>query len=277
LSDKISYYFYFYLNERGKIAGIEDALLLFSNLFGSGINMALGQFQACDPLYKRETRLTLEDYKIYTVKPGNTSISLKYDRGVVFDYGFKTGTDIVVQVLNGNGIEEADESFVFDKDKYKNFMGKLSQSIGKSLSVGFFGYTGKETLTEEPDLVTSEVLMYGPNLSVNLNEKFIVNFQYMRRTDSKVYNSITGLYDDDNVTDGAFAEFIYAPKGDMSNWYFTGLLNWVDSDIAELDYKSATFHAGYMLKRNIRLVSEFSWISEQIDYGKVSVGVVAAY
>ena len=30
-------------------------------------------------------------------------------------------------------------------------------------------------------------------------------------------------------TQGGFVEVIYAPKGDMSKWYMTGLLNLVDS------------------------------------------------
>ena len=57
---------------------------------------------------------------------------------------------------------------------------------------------------------------------------------------------------------GAFAEVIYAPKGDMSKWYLTGLYNWVDSDYNELDYSSATLHAGYLLRRNMRVVGEFT-------------------
>jgi len=44
LTDHLSYYFYFYLNERGEISGVEDALLIYNNLFGSGINVSLGQW-----------------------------------------------------------------------------------------------------------------------------------------------------------------------------------------------------------------------------------------
>ena len=59
-------------------------------------------------------------------------------------------------------------------------------------------------------------------------------------------------------TSGAFAEVIYSPKGDMSKWYLTGLVNWVDSDMDDLDYSSATLHAGYLLRRNMRVVGEFT-------------------
>jgi hypothetical protein len=63
----------------------------------------------------------------------------------------------------------------------------------------------------------------------------------------------------------------------MSNWYLTGLANLVDSDLDDLDYKSATFHAGYLLRRNVRLVSEFTQVFSPGSYGKVSVGVVSAF
>jgi len=49
--------------------------------------------------------------------------NLKYDRGIIFDKGFKTGTTLVAEIINGCGIGEAAEGLLFDKDKYKNFMG----------------------------------------------------------------------------------------------------------------------------------------------------------
>ena len=58
---------------------------------------------------------------------------------------------------------------------------------------------------------------------------------------------------EDITTDGGFAEIIYSPKGDMSKWYLTGLLNIVESDADGLDYRSATLHAGYLLRRNVRI------------------------
>lgn len=277
LSEKFSYYFYFYLNERGSIAGVEDALLIYNDLLGSGVNISLGQFQACDPLYKRETRLTLEDYRIYTVKPGTSSAGLKYDRGIIFDYGLPSGTDIVFQVLNGSGIGEADDEFLFDKDKYKNIMGKVSQSFGQIISIGFFGYSGKELVTDSAITNISNIKMYGPNLTLDFSEKLILNFQYLRRTDSRVYLSSEDIFKPDIGTSGGFAEVIFSPKGDDSRWYLTGLYNWVKSDISELDYSSFTFHAGLILRRNLRLVSEFTWLDSTESYGRFSIGFVSGF
>lgn len=279
ISKKLSYYFYFYMGERGEVTGVEDAILNYHDLFGSGLNITFGQFQACDPLYKREVRLTLEDYTIYTVKPGTSDISLKYDRGFLLDYGLPTGTDLVGMVINGNGIGEAGSGYLFDKDKYKNFMLKVSQAVGHYISVGFFGYLGKEALTEDTIPHTNSMNMYGPNLSLDVNEKFIVNAQYLRRSDSEVLTDDTDalLLTEDVMTQGGFVEFIFSPKGDRSDWYLTALVNWVDSDLDYLDYTSATIHAGYLIRRNIRLVGEYTRQFSGDDYGKASIGFVAAF
>jgi hypothetical protein len=280
ISKKLSYYFYFYLAEQGHIAGVEDAFLTYSDLFGTGINISAGQFQVCDPLYKRELRLMLEDYVIYTLKPGASSMSLKYDRGIIIDYGIeKTGTGFVAEIVNGNGIDDAGGYFLFDKDKYKNFFLKGSQAIGKMFDVGLFGYYGKEALEEAPSEAVNTMFMWGPNLTFNLDERFILNVQYARRSDSDVTTgdgeSLVLLKD--VATHGGFAEFIFSPKGDMSNWYFTVLGNWVDSDMDELDYSSLSLHAGYLLRRNVRLVGEYTRQFSNDPYGKASLGIVAAF
>ena len=279
LSDKLSYYFYFLFNERGSIAGVEDAFLMYRDLFGSGISFYIGQFQASDPLFKGELRYTLEPYQIYGTTPGNSMADLKYDRGIIFERDFKTGTTVVAQILNGSGIGEAGAGNLFDNDKYKNFMGRITQSIGPNLSIGLFGYTGRELLADPgsiSDNIINELTMIGPDVSLNFGDKFVFNMQYVRRMDSQVYSE-PGLVQNDLTTDGGFVELIFSPKGDLSNWYLTGLANLVDSDLDELDYKSATFHAGYILRRNVRLVSEFTQVFSPGSYGKVSVGVVSAF
>ncbi len=278
LSDKLSYYFYFLLNERGHIAGLEDAFLMYRDLFGSGINIYMGQFQASDPLFKGELRFTLEPYKIYGVAPSGSSVDLKYDRGIMFDRGFSTGTTIIAEIVNGSGLSEASEGWIFDKDKYKNLMVKLTQDIGDFMSIGFFGYTGKEVIQEDlPAPFTSEVMMYGPDLAIDIDEKLMINLQYLWRTDSRVYTSSAEATLTDISTRGGFAEIIYAPKGDMSKWYLTGLVNYVNSDIDVLDYSSATIHAGYLLRRNVRLVAEGTRVFSGTAYTKASVGFVSGF
>jgi hypothetical protein len=279
ISRKFSYYFYFFMSEQGEIAGIEDAFITYSDLLGTGINITAGQFQVCDPLYKRELRLTLEDYRIYTLKPGTSTISLKYDRGIIVDYGIEsTGTSFVGEIVNGNGIGEHGSEFLFDKDNYKNYFIKGSQAIGKKFDVGLFGYFGKEALADSSDAATNEVLFWGPNMTFNLDEKLVINLQYARRTDSDVYTgSEESLNTEEVLTQGGFAEIIFSPKGDMSNWYLTLLGNWIGSDMDELDYSSVTLHAGYLLRRNVRLVGEYTQQFANENYGRASIGIIAAF
>ena len=81
IAKDIAYYFYFFMSEHGEVVGLEDAYVMFNNLGGSDLDIYVGQFQVSDPLFKRETRLTFEDYAVYKYAPGGSQIDLKYDRG----------------------------------------------------------------------------------------------------------------------------------------------------------------------------------------------------
>jgi hypothetical protein len=277
ISDKLSYYFYFLFNERGSVAGVEDAFLMYHDAFGTGINFYIGQFQVSDPLFKGELRLTLEPYKIYGSKPGRSTADLKYDRGIILEKDFSTGTTVIGEVLNGCGIGEASEEWLFDKDKYKSFMGRINQSVGKYLSVGFFGYSGKEVMEQNLLTAVNNLTIFGPDLTFNYDDKFILGLQYVLRKDSEVLIEGIPAPVNDIDTKGGFAELTWSPKGDMSKWYLTGLYNLVESEYDELDYSSATLHFGYLVRRNLRFVTEYTQIIDPVSYGKVSAGFVTAF
>ena len=226
----ISYYFYFFFSERGKVAGLEDAFIMFNDLVGD-LDVIVGQFQVSDPLFKGELRLTYENYRIYKSKPGLSGIDLTYDRGIMLTYGFKGGTDLVLEVLNGSGIGDSDANpgGNFDADKYKNFMGRVSQDIGDNLRVGAFGYIGKE---EGRYGMVNSLWMAGADATWT-SPKLELNLQYVERRDK---NPFFLLGAPELATRGGFAELIFLPRGDDSPWYGAGLFNWVDSDQDELDY-----------------------------------------
>jgi hypothetical protein len=254
LAKNLSYYFYFFFSEKGEIAGIEDAFVIFNNLFRSELDLYVGQFQVADPLFKREIRLPYEDYVVYGARPGDSRIDLTYDRGVMLTYGFKTGTDVTFEVVNGNGIGEGNIFSNFDDDKYKNIMLRISQDVVPAVRVGAFGYLGKE----RPEAVANSVRMLGADATLSV-KPFELNLQYMERQDTNPYFAVI-LPVEKVMTRGAFAELIYWPKGDDSRWYAAGLFNWVDSDQADLRYTSATLHYGYLLRRNMRLVLEATYV-----------------
>jgi len=280
LSERISYYFYFYMSERGEVAGVEDAFLMYNNLFGIDFDVYLGQFQVSDPLFKRELRLTLEDYRPYIARIGTSGINLTYDKGIMLTLGLETGTTIVGQIVNGNGIPEA-ENHVFDDNKHKNVLARVSQGVGEQLSIGAFGYFGKENLANsEGTEITNKANIYGPDITFAPSLMFEMNLQYVMREDSKVFRDMSSTSPMEDVqTNGAIAEIIYSPKGDQSDWYFTGLFNLVESDFDPADYKSFTIQTGYMARRNVRLAAEVSLVerNQQDPFGVFSLGFVSAF
>ena len=253
IAKNIAYYFYFFLSERGEVAGIEDAFVMFNELFGSDLDLYVGQFQISDPLFKREVRLPFEDYQIYRVTPGDSRLNLTYDRGVMLTYGFPTGTDVTFEVLNGTGIGEANVFRGFDDDPYKNVLLRVSQEVAPAFRVGAFGFLGKE----RPDETVNSVTMFGGDATLSV-KPFELNVQYVERRDTNPYFA-TILPIEKVMTRGAFAELVYLPKGDDSRWYGAGLFNWVDSDQLDLRYSAATAHVGYLLRRNVRVTAEATY------------------
>lgn len=274
LAEHFSYYFYFFLGERGDVAGMEDAFLMINDLFGAHLDLYLGQFQVSDPLFKRELRLTFEDYRIYTAKPGLSRADLTYDRGIMLTYGLPTGTDIVLEVLNGTGIGGANSFQIFDEDKYKNLFGRISQEvIPDRVRMGAFGYWGKEELAGEAGtaMFTNAFRMWGPDLTLNLGDVVELNAQYARRIDDK-----PELLRGRTETKGIVGELILTPEKDQSPWYAVALYNKVDSDMEELAYESMTGSLGWLLRRNIRLVGEYTHRLDK-KFGQAAVGIVAAF
>lgn len=273
ITKDVAYYVY-YILENGEAGKIEDAWLMFNNLFGSELDVTIGQFQVCDPIFKRELRLTRDDYFIYKVRPGASHVDLTYDRGIMLAYGFESGTDITLQIVNGSGIGEGFLDGNFDNDKYKNFMGRISQDVGEHLRLGAIGYWGKEKAFEQPefDETTNELWLLGGDATVSF-DPLEFNFQYVERNDGNPYFSPITI---DLKTRGAFAELVYRPNGDDSKWYAVGLFNWIESDQTDLNYKTLSGHLGYVLRRNIRLVGELSYDFKQ-EYAKIGVGFVTAF
>ena len=251
LYHNIGYYFYFYLSERGEVAGIEDAYVQFSKVFGSNLAIMVGQFQSSDPLMKRELRLTFEDYQIYKTKIGESGIDLTYDRGLMFVYGIEqTGTDLVAMVVNGNGKGEADSLGKFDNDNFKNFGFRIKQGIGGIASLGGFIYFGQEKYIWAAE--KNKVTYLGPDVNFTLG-KLEFTGQYLHRKDTYPFS---GAHDVE--TNGIVAEAILAPQKDKSRFYLTGLYNYVDSDLSMNDYESATLSGTYLVARNLRLTGEFT-------------------
>ncbi len=281
----IGYYFYFYLAERGEVAGIEDAYMHFDNVFNTNLDIMVGQFQTSDPLMKRELRLTYEDYKFYKTRVGVSNTDLAYDRGVMLIYSVdKTGTDITGFLVNGNGKGQAGEDRKFDQDKFKNFGLRLNQSIGEVGSIGFYYYSGEEASLTWGDQFTNKLAYYGPDFNLTVGPLELTT-QYLIREDSNpLFNDKTT----DIKTSGVIAELIFSPKLDRSRWFITALYNKINSDIDDyeqdledfgaekLAYHSATLSGTYLVSRNLRLVAEYMRDIEH-ESNRLALGIVSAF
>lgn len=268
LAKDVSYYFYFFFGERGTVAGLEDAFISFNNLFGEELDVAVGQFQVSDPLFKRELRLTLEDYQAYKVAPLSSAIDLTYDRGIMISYSLPTKTDIIIEVLNGSGIGGADAARNFDGDPFKNLFGRVSQDVTDNLRIGGFGYYGKE---EQASFVNT-VWMAGPDVTLTLGP-VEVNAQYLERRDDDP--GFTGARTTVE-TRGAMAEMIYSPDGDRSGWYGVLLYNYADISGSIMTYHSITAHYSHLLARNLRLIGEYTFDIEK-EANRFTVGFAGAF
>jgi len=270
ITKKVSYYFYFYLSEGGEVAGVEDAFLYFNDIGNIPLDLTVGQFQVSDPLYKRELRLTFEDYQIFRIRPGNSKANLTYDRGVVLNYGFDFGFDITAMLINGNGIKPAEEK-IFDSDNSKSYVLRLTQGIGP-VSIGAFAYSGKETMSDSAD-VNNNILYLGPDLNIG-TENWELVLQYLHREDDNVYFSPTDPVK--SKVDGGFAEFSLFPQGDQSRFVYTLLYNFVDSDIEEYKYHTATLSVSHLAARNLRLLAEATY-NIDTEKPKFTIGAMAAF
>jgi hypothetical protein len=267
LFKNIGYYFYFYMSERGEVAGIEDAYLHFDNVFGSNLDIMVGQFQTSDPLMKRELRLTFEDYIIYKIKVGASQTNLTYDRGLMLVYGLdRTGTEFVGQIVNGNGKEESGEDHLFDQDNRKNFGLRINQDIG-ILSLGAYIYHGNEII----EGAQNRIFYWGPDLNGSIGP-IELTAQYLERKDSN-----PGLEDRlEILTRGTVVEAIYSPKLDKSRYFITILYNEVDSDLISLNYQTMSLSTTYLLARNLRLTAEYGRDLKE-DKNRFIIGLISGF
>lgn len=281
VADGISYYMYFFLSERGEVAGLEDAYLQFTDVGGLGLDLLVGQFQVSDPLFKRELRLEYEDYQPYRVRVGDARADLTYDRGIMAAASPWEGADLSLQMVNGRGLSHATEAKQYDTDPGKNGAVRLSQAVGP-LRVGGFAYVGEEKLDGARDRIT----IWGPDATLSLGYgKLEVNLQALRRTDDNAF-FIPGVAED-AVVDAGFAEVIWMPAGPQGRLALTGLYNIVRADAPLFtirqgetallqEYESAAAGASWLLRRNVRLVAEAAWDLER-EQARFTIGAATAF
>lgn len=264
LGKKLSYYIYFLLAERGAVAGVEDAFLYWNDMFDAPVDLAVGQFQVSDPMFKRELRLEVLDYAIYKVLVGLQPANLTYDRGFMAIANV-AGFTITGTVINGDGVPEANDLLRYDNDANKNLFGHISRDLGRHARVGLMGYSGHQ----DGDAYgapgqSNAITMWGADATLGAG-LLQLNLQYIARTDTEA-DFIPGEATVD--TKGGFAEVLARPPG--SRWYGYGLYNYIEASAPVLnvktgaplgleEYESIAFGGGYLVYRNFRLFGEYGY------------------
>jgi len=279
IADRLSYYLYFFMSERGEVAGLEDAYLQYTDIAGSGVSVLAGQFQVSDPLFKRELRLEYEDYAAYRVRVGDARADLTYDRGAMLLWSPWSDGDLALMVVNGRGLDESGPTRQYDADDGKSLAARYSQGLGP-LRVGGFGYWGRESA----DGFDSDVVIWGPDLTWSPRMDLEFNVQYLRRTDDNPFYLPAGA---DATVDAGFAELIWMPQGPTGRWAVSGLYNLVRADrpvfsvrLGEAalleEYESLTGSVSWLYRRNVRVIGEVNWLMEP-DRARFVVGAMTGF
>lgn len=295
VADKVSYYLYFLMSERGEVAGLEDAYLQFTDIAGSGVSLMVGQFQVSDPLFKRELRLQYEDYQPYRVRVGQASADLTYDRGFMALYSPWTGGDLTVEIVSGRGLVAASDSRQFDADNGKSAILRFSQELGP-VRLGAFGYRGSERNSG----VRNTISVFGPDATVALGSVGEVNAQFLRRTDRDPFfgscnasSPCPGGVTTSMSTEvrSGFAEATFWPQGPTGRVFVSTLFNWIEADrpIVSLrlgeqsqgpgylsKYRTAAAGLHYLYRRNVRMMGELDWDLER-EQARLILGTMVAF
>lgn len=295
IADKMSYYLYFLLGERGEVGGLEDAYVQFTDVAESGVSLIVGQFQVSDPLFKREVRLEYEDYQPYRVRVGLATADLTYDRGLMALWSPREGTDLSVQLIAGRGLNAASANRQFDGDDAKSTMVRLSQDVG-TIRLGAFAYRGYEVEAG----ATNTISMWGPDATVPLGSVGELNASFVQRVDRDPFYGTCSVGNPcpGNATvpfgttvNSGFAEALFWPQGQTGRLFFTALYNWIDSDRPVVSlrlgeqgqgdgylstYRTASAGVHYLFKRNVRMMSEWGWDFER-EQVRMVVGTMLAF
>ncbi len=263
ISKSISYYTYFLLSEEGKV-GLEDGYLSFNNVFNLPLSIVFGQYRVSDPIKPSELRMTFEDYKIYKFKVGESSANLSYDRGIMATLTTKIGTEIVLQIVNGSGIDTPE---VFDNDNYKNISWRIAQSF-ENLKIGLTGYLGKE----EKNGNFNNLSYLGPDIKIK-TPKIQAIIQFLQRWDT---NPLFQKEGKKLRSEAWLGEIIFSPYGENGRLFFVFLYNRLRSQFNPIDYQRATFNVSYLIRRNLKWMNEFSYDMDG-DKNKFATGFVVAF
>ncbi len=283
LSERISFYFYGILAEKGENGTVivEDAWFSYSSIFDTGIDFMIGQFQISDLMFPRELRLTFQDYMIYRMA------GITYDRGVIFSKSLDT-LSFDLGLVNGNGIEDnlkinspgyKRPDHMFDNDRKKTIFGRVGVDIG-GISAGFFGLYGKHKTKKTTNAGTdsgnryADKKIYGIDISGNIEDRVYYFFQYLYNDWGKYFDDTPGR---SYKWGGIFAgvDYIFSDRVVLSalyNFADAGDFDGTSTVYEGININTITLTYSYYFMRNVKGIIEATYDFQSKDSDPDFVG-----
>jgi hypothetical protein len=267
LSDHISYYFYAIFAEKGQNGEtkVEDAWVSHDDLFGSGFDMQLGQFQISDLMFPREVRLPFQDFVLYR------AADVTYQRGIISGKNLGESVRLDVGFVNGNGVDAAFDlntpgfqrpDNLFDNDSSKTGFARVGIGLGTT-TLGVFGLSGKQRNAEGPAGTATgsrktDKRIFGLDVSGSVGGN---RYWYAQA----LWNKWEGFLDPavDYRWWGLFGGIDYIRN---DRWAYSLLYNYMDADDFEntntifegIEMNTVTLAATYYFMRNVKGVIELN-------------------
>lgn len=258
LADELSYYFSAAFAERGANGEVEitDAWLRYDDPFGPGTAVLFGQFAPGDLMFRRNERLTFQDFLV------NGMAGLTYDRGLLFvtdEYAWSLAAGLV----NGNGNKAnaavnspgaARPDRAFDNNTGKSLFVRLGLESAR-LRTGLFALSGDQLALDGATTTTRYVT--GGDVSGDIDERIFwyaaaLWNQWLDFDGSRTYTWWGGYAGMDYLAGEHYAVSL------LYNYIDAGDFAGADNIYAGLAADSITTTLSYYLRRNVRLLFEIN-------------------
>ncbi|MDX1812690.1 MAG: hypothetical protein R3240_12115, partial [Gammaproteobacteria bacterium] len=272
LSDQLTYYFAAIMAEKGENGTIiiDDAWLQYDNAFNTGLGVTFGQFQLSDFMFPRETRLTFQDFLVFSMA------DITYERGgiVSTDVG---PLSVSIGAANGNGTESQTYNLnsagykrpdrTFDNNRNKKLFGFLGTTVS-GVDLGLFASAGNKQ-------GQGDTQVFGFNFSGDISQKVFWFGQLLQANWNKVQDHSKTINDASWYGGFLGVDFIA-----NDYWAYSLLYNYADAnDLNDsgtvyegINVNSITGTISYYLQRNVKAVLEVNYDLLPKDGKKDGIG-----
>ena len=244
ITDRISYYFYF-IFEKGESTGSRTPTCSSTTSSACRSTWSVGQFQVCDPLFKRELRLERDDYEIFKTRVGIAAdrphlrprhrarlARSRRDRGRRSRSSTATASTRRRTATSTTTVQE-----------HRPAPGRSSVRCASASSA-----TGARRRAR--DGASTKITYFGPDLRSRSCDKWQLNVQYLERRDDDPF-----LVGRDRTrpheTTGASRSSSSSPQGQDGRWVLAASTT-RSTPTTHRRFENASLTLNHLLARNVR-------------------------